>query len=565
MRSRGTWLRWLPRVSFFFALAGCVQTTVVVDGDGGRDAATPDARVADAGARDARPADAGADDAGADGGVELPCPAYHERCRGSCVPVTDDPARCGACGSACGSGEVCFAGRCEMACPPDLAACAGRCVDLRLDSEHCGACGGACAASTGCVESRCEPSVASGGAPDCAAAPPILFPGTAEDGECSGEVAETTFRWALCSCEDVELFNPLETDAFDSRTGPYRPGGAGGGVGSNGGFSSSSTGDVGGTLWAASPRAGVLLSNRFAVAHELQCGGVLDVGNPLTVGGDAFVAGDLVTSDAVVIAGRLHQPPGARVVGDVTYDALVTEPVVVGDPCDCDARDRIPVGSIVAAAARANDNAAIGLDPAALSSVSAPRRLDLPCGRYFLRGVDTSQPLVIHASGRSALFVEGDLRSTSDLYVTVAPGAELDLLVSGTVEVSGTLAIGSPIRPASSRVYIGGLGDALTLTNDTEVGGFVYVAAGAVVGSNPIEVYGGVFAGRFRNAGSTRIHFDRAVLRAGDDCPPPDRPCDSCADCGNQACLEGACGGCTASADCCAPLVCFEGECVLLE
>ncbi len=38
--------------------------------------------------------------------------------------------------------------------------------------------------------------------------------------------------------------------------------------------------------------------------------------------------------------------------------------------------------------------------------------------------------------------------------------------------------------------------------------------------------------------------------------------CNTCLDCDNQACLSGACGACTNSSQCCAPLECVNGVCV---
>jgi hypothetical protein len=38
--------------------------------------------------------------------------------------------------------------------------------------------------------------------------------------------------------------------------------------------------------------------------------------------------------------------------------------------------------------------------------------------------------------------------------------------------------------------------------------------------------------------------------------------CQTCLDCNGQACINGACGSCTNSSQCCAPLVCQGGTCV---
>ncbi|HEX4406912.1 MAG TPA: hypothetical protein VH560_18870, partial [Polyangia bacterium] len=51
----------------------------------------------------------------------------------------------------------------------------------------------------------------------------------------------------------------------------------------------------------------------------------------------------------------------------------------------------------------------------------------------------------------------------------------------------------------------------------------------------------------------------------GPGAPAPDAGapgCNSCKDCGNQACVNGACGTCRTSSDCCSPLICKSGSCV---
>ena len=43
----------------------------------------------------------------------------------------------------------------------------------------------------------------------------------------------------------------------------------------------------------------------------------------------------------------------------------------------------------------------------------------------------------------------------------------------------------------------------------------------------------------------------------------PTTGCQTCLDCKGQACVDGVCGACTNSADCCAPLICKSGKCVI--
>ena len=48
-------------------------------------------------------------------------------------------------------------------------------------------------------------------------------------------------------------------------------------------------------------------------------------------------------------------------------------------------------------------------------------------------------------------------------------------------------------------------------------------------------------------------------------CQGGDIPCNSCRDCNNQACVNGVCGSCTTHGQCCAPLICVNGTCSILN
>jgi hypothetical protein len=253
----------------------------------------------------------------------------------------------------------------------------------------------------------------------------------------------------------------------------------------------------------------------------------------------------------------------------VTYAALAREPVTVAPPCECEPQQLIPVADIIAAhRAPHNDDAAIGLDPAVFATSGGAPRLDLPCGNYYLTAVSQSDPLTIAAHGRTALYIDGDVQSSSALTFAVDPGAELDLFIAGTIDVSDALTIGSPNYPAASRTYVASA-NGVHFSAGSRIGGNVYAAYGLVTWSAGSDLYGAVYAGDFTASAATVIHYDRGVLVAGGACispPPPDGgvpQCVSCKDCGNQACVAGACGACHSTADCCAPLICTpSGQCV---
>ena len=519
-------------------------------------------------------------------GATCACPPYQKLCNGQCIPTSTDPNNCGGCGVVCAVGQTCSAGACATSCLPGLTICNRACVDTTSDNGNCGACGNACPAGQGCVSSQCVPVVSVGPPPAMCqgGGPPIVI----GNGQCSGNLAQTTFRWAICSCSDITLGGTLLTDAFDSTQGPYQPGGLGGGVGLNGAFSASSRDHVWGALWSSSI-AGFTSSSLDDVKQELHVGGPLNgTSSTVTVGADAYVTGNISTTASIAIASTLYQSPGASVTGNVTYGARVTaQPVIVPPPCDCAPQQLIPVDAYVAAHRGANnDNALIGLNAAALAvPLRNPARLDLPCGSYYVTNIDNAgDPVTIVAHGHTALFIDGDVTAAPMTFM-LDPTATFDVFVTGVIKPwpGADFNVGSANYPALARVYTGGT--AITSLTGGAIAGNLYAARSPVQASSFFTVYGAIYAGSFQNSSETAIHFDRAVQAQANGCPPPPPPpppppgdagaasdaavvdgggvppCTSCLNCGNQACVNGACGLCTSSAQCCAPLVCRGGDC----
>ena len=494
------------------------------------------------------------------------CPAYQSFCGGACIPTSSDPHNCGGCGVACAGVLACSSGTCAATCLPGLDSCSGSCVDRTSDNQNCGACGTVCPKDQGCVKGSCQPAVPVGSGPaSCAGVGPAIVVAPSQGG-CLGNLAQTTFRWGLCSCQDVRVSDKLLVDAYDSTRGPYLPGGLGGGVGVNGGYETSAAAEIWGALWCAA-NEGVDTKAPNTVKQELRVGGPFHTSDTFSVGEDAYVAGNVSTSSSISIGKTLRVPAAATVGSGVTYAALSREAVTVAPPCDCQPQQLVPIAGIVAAHRPPNnDDASLGLDAAAFAAAAGgPRRLDLPCGNYFLTGIAQSEALTIAAHGRTALYIDGDVHSSNALTFAVEPGAELDLFIAGTIDVSDTLIIGSPNYPAASRTYVGSP-SGLHFSAGSRVGGNVYAAYGLVTWSAGSDIYGSVYAGDFSASSTTTIHYDRAVLVTGAACPAPAPTpdagapgCGSCKDCGNQACINGACAACRTSADCCPPLVCGAG------
>jgi hypothetical protein len=497
------------------------------------------------------------------------CPIYEALCNGQCIPTSSDPKNCGTCGNACSGGTACSGGVCSSTCMAGLTACNGSCVDLGSDSANCGACGKACAPGQGCVTSAsgtgsCASAVV-GTAPSGACTgggPPIVVSqGDAGPPVCTGNIAQTLFTWALCSCTDVTVSQTLLTDAYDSSKGPYQapPYQLGGSVGLDGMLTVSAGANVYGTLWASS-NSGTTVSSPAHVYQDLHSGGAVGTSTSFSVADNAYVDGNI--GGNVSIGKTLYQPSTDQNAKSVTYGALVPQTVNVPAPC-CGPSDQVPVTAIVGAAAGKNDDVAAGISPTVLQSGSTVQRLDLPCGNYYFTEINPQFPLTIVAHGHTAIYVQGSISSSNPIEITLDPGMTLDVFVAGTIQTSQVLTLGNPNYPALMRVYVGTTG-ALTFSQTANIAADFYAMyAHPVSWSQAAIVYGSVYVGAFEGSQVTQIHYDRASLTTGQECPPQPPGCQACGDCGNQACVNGTCGSCTDNSQCCAPLQCVGGTCIL--
>lgn len=497
-----------------------------------------------------------------DGGMTS-CPTYQTLCNGVCIATTVDPDNCGGCGIVCSPTQACSAGACSSSCLPGLTICNRSCVDVTTDNGNCGVCGHACPPGQGCSGGSCVPTAPIGPAPtQCMGGGPPIVINNGGNATCTGNLAQTTFTWGLCSCTNVSSTSKLLVDAFDSTKGPYMPGGLGGGVGLDGALHATSEVDVFGAMWA-SASGGVTTTANTSVHQELHVGGPLST-QRFAVGGDGYVVGN-ITGAPLSFAGKLYQPASATISGSVTYSSLVHQPVTVAPPCECAADKIIPVAAIVAAHQTMNDNAAIGLAADLFTRPNSYQRLDLPCGQYYLDAIRPTGALAIVAHGHTALFVGGDIATTNTLVITLDPTATLDLFVAGTISTGAAFKLGSPNYPALSRAYVGGT-QTLMFTSNVTLAGDLYAATAPLNWTSNTDAYGAIYAGNFTSTSDTAIHYDLQVLHAGSDCPMPADggapQCGSCSDCGNQACVGGTCGACTSNDQCCAPLVCSKGSCV---
>jgi len=350
--------------------------------------------------------------------------------------------------------------------------------------------------------------------------PPVLVGDGGDSSDiCTGNLAEATFQYAICSCQDLVLSAGLITDSFDSSVGPYTPGGSMGSVAGNGAVRSNATMDVRGDL-AAAGAGGVSAAVSATVLGNLASAGDLgDATATVSVGGDSSVAGNINLTD-LSVTGTLTVPLASTisVTGTGTFGALVRAPVDVPPPCACEPDELLDVAGFVSAHQNQNYNDTLPITAAHLDGFVGPTELSLPCGLYYLSNIAGTGQLTIRATGRVALFVDGDIDLDDRFVITIAPGAELDLFITGSVTSAAALALGDAARPAALRIYLGAA-SALDLSAGSTIAGNLYAPQALVSLSGATEIFGALFVQRVSSSSGLTVHYDESVRASGTDCP----------------------------------------------
>jgi len=597
---------WILGLSCVCALAvgcgDCEEDASRFDDDGGT--LSDGAPISDGTGADGA-ADGGSATDGTGGDADLgddDCPNYHKVCGGQCVAVNLNPDHCGECGNSCADDEVCNLGNCVTDCPPEMEECDGRCVDTDINAEHCGSCGTTCDEGQACNFGNCVDAVeidpsqktCRGGGPPVN----VDFPTREADKKCTGSLAKTTFRWGICSCNGLSMQNNLSIDAFDSRLGPHQPGGYGGSFGSNGEIEIG-LGEIFGSVWTSFSEEGTASLHphskgpgKLFVRQQLHSDGSVTFGTTGEVDENAWVGGDVTGEGAgpgrggaggepITFGQTLHVPDGAEVGDRIEANEIKRRDVDVPTVCErCQEDQRIPVGQLVDERSDGNnDNDIVGLEADALSSPDKKTVLQLPCGAYYLSEIDVSSELVITTTGRTALFVDGNVTSDQRIKIVPAPRGEFDIFVKGDVTLENDMQIGATGYPASTRFYVNG---EWTFKNDGTVGAYIYAVPGGISLMNNLVMYGGMYTQRLGTKNNVDVHYDRAVLDADQKCPDPDDGTDPDGDAGmgdggpgdtggGMSDADGGGGGgttcaergdnCSGDGDCCTPLICNDGNC----
>lgn len=375
---------------------------------------------------------------------------------------------------------------------------------------------GTLAVLAGCVAR--DTVATAGGGPDLdtyceGSGPPVLV-----DDACTGDLAEAVFQHAVCACSNLGLGAAITTDAFDSRLGPWTPGGAGGDVAVNQGLDYNGSMIVGGNLTVAGGTglgAGTDLDVMGDLAVAMSLG---RSSSTITVGGAARVGGNIDVA-SLTVTGALTTTAGATVTGNVTAGARTTAPVAVPPPCRCDPAALLDIAAIVDDHQIANHDADLGITPDQLDGVTGDATLELPCGRFYLSRITATGAgtVTIRATGRTALFIAGDVTLDGNLTVEIAPDAELDLFITGFLNLPGTATLGDPTRPRALRVYIASAGS-IALSGGSTLAGNLYAPAADLATSAPVDVFGAVLINRWVLSAPVSLHYDRAISVAGDTC-----------------------------------------------
>lgn len=381
----------------------------------------------------------------------------------------------------------------------------------------------------------------------------IPIPGTTG---CSGDLARKLFRFAACSCTDLDLGGTIRTASFNSNTGTTNDQGAS--IAANASLTLAGTGGIGGSAFGggqgvAAGRDALSCTGQTTLQHDAWSGRDMTAVGDHVVKGDAYVSGKL-TGASIRVEGKLHTPSGQVLGPPNTSGGSVAGPVTVAPPCDCGSK--LDIAAIVAPFKTANDNASIDLAPDALAKGGT---LTLPCGRYHLTEIGGS--VTLHLKGRTAIFVDGDISIAGGFTIDLEPGSELDLFAAGDFSLAGTANFGSLDAPSKVRVYTGG--SRFGLAGSAELGGNFYAPNADIQLASAFKMSGAIFGNELSFAGGFDIRYDEAVLDV-QGCEKPGGGCNSCNDCpaSTPACKGGTCGACTSNADCCSPLRCSNGQCV---
>jgi hypothetical protein len=122
------------------------------------------------------------------------------------------------------------------------------------------------------------------------------------------------------------------------------------------------------------------------------------------------------------------------------------------------------------------------------------------------------------------VFVDGDLTSVGSAQWRIAPGATLDLFVSGNVESVGDFSAGDEAANGAFRLYVGGT--EATAVGTTGFFGSLYAPNATVSYVGDARIVGALFAKNLEGTGSLTIEYGSPVTTPQSCMQPPAPPAD---------------------------------------
>jgi hypothetical protein len=319
--------------------------------------------------------------------------------------------------------------------------------------------------------------------------------------------APTTFADAVCVCGDLGEAGVLHTIApsgGSASVGVNGRAGAATGAWVQGGFVAYEGLDVAGDLQ---------VRDSVESTADLTGAGVLDVGGDLEVGGHLTFVGTLSVDGTLALA----SPSTVLIPLHVGSMGAYAKPA--GPPCGCAPSTLLPISQVVAQAATVNDDAAHGLDPSGASLIGAGT-LSLPSGTYYFKDVARIGLAKIEVTGHVALAFDGALVSLGVGLFDIAPGASLDVYVTGLLGTAGAVKLGDPTHPEAFRLFVGGAGGMIATAGVDEWDGLIYAPQADIAFAGVTAVHGSVFANQLAWAGLLEVTYAGAS-QPGSSCTAP--------------------------------------------
>jgi hypothetical protein len=160
----------------------------------------------------------------------------------------------------------------------------------------------------------------------------------------------------------------------------------------------------------------------------------------------------------------------------------------------------------VRAHATDNDNTRVASTLSGIEHFSAPLTATLPCGRYYLAGIQGEGALVLRVTGHVALYIDGSVQLPQGLRIEAPAPARVTLVVNGAFHITGGFTLGEAatttarhVLAVNSQVYLDG-GESL-------LDGALYAPQTELLSTAPLEIRGAAYVDRARLNNATAIRY----------------------------------------------------------